>query len=105
MGVTEIELEVHKDVTYDTEDKTETTTPPTGEFYIVECFGEGAFDLNCYVAIHFDGALVWHTKGSSQSNKQYKFTGDGTKKVEVVLSAKDLGSGSALLGGGCKVRY
>lgn len=105
MALTEIELELHKDITNGTEDITQNTIPPTGEFYITDIYGEAAIDLNCYVAIKFDGVLIWHTKGSSSSDKQRKFTGDGVKKVELVLSAVDLTTGSVLLGGGCKVRY
>jgi hypothetical protein len=105
MGIVEVELELHKDITAGNDDKTENTAPPTGEFYVTNVHGEGAFDLNCYVGFSFDGVLFWHTKGSSHTDKQYKFTGNGTKKVELILSAVDLGSGSAVLGGGCIVRY
>ena len=100
----ETTLSLHKDVTYGTEDKTAFVVPATGVFYVTDIEGEGAFDLNCYVSIAFDGVIFWHTKGSSSSKKLFSFTGDGVKKVELILSAVDLPSGSAIIGGACIVR-
>jgi hypothetical protein len=99
MGITRTTLELYKDVTAGTDDKTQFHVPATGEFSIVCIEGEAAFDINCAVAVMFDGAIVWVTKGSSTMDRPKRFTGDGVKKVELVLDANDLPSGSVFLGG------
>ena len=104
-GTTDAELCLHKDIAAGNEDKTKSNVPPTGEFWVTDVSGESSFDLNCYVAIAFDGVIFWHTKGSSKADNAFTFTGDGVKKVELILSAVDLPTGSAILGGRCIVRY
>ena len=93
------ELELFKDVAAATSDATQFYVPPVGEFKI-ECIeAEAAFDMNCAVEVKFDGVIVWMTKGSSRMDRHKSFVGDGVKKVELVLDAVDLPSGSIYLGG------
>jgi len=99
MALVKTELELFKDVTYGTTDVTQYHVPATGDFQIVCIEGEAAFDLNCAVTVKFNGVLVWTTKGSSRMDRPKTFTGDGVKKVELILDATDLTSGSVLLGG------
>jgi len=104
MGLVRTTLELYKYVTYGTEDKTQTHTPVTGPFEIVLCEGEAAFDINVSVIVKFDGDPVWVTKGSSKRTEHIELTGDGTKKVELVLDANDLASGSVYIGGLVKIK-
>ena len=97
------ELELFKDVTYGTTDATQFVIPASGIFKILCIEGEAAFDINCAVEVKFDGNLIWMTKGSSRMDRPKEFTGDGVKKVELVLDATDLPSGSAYLGGYVKI--
>ena len=96
------ELELFKDVTAG---QTEVTdyAPPTGEFLIVFIEAEGAYDLNCAIEVKFDSVLVWSSKGSSKMTRAKSFTGDGVKKVELILDATDLPTGSVFLGGYIKI--
>ena len=99
MALVKTELEIYKDITAGTEDKTESFTPATGDFTIMCIEAQAAFDINCAVEIKFDGVIVWMTKGTSRMERPKTFTGDGVKKVEIVLDALDLPSGSVYLGG------
>ena len=93
-------LELYKDVDSGADDKTQSYAPATGEFNIVIEEAEAAFDLNCAVKVMFNGTdIVYETKGSLGRNLTKTRTGDGVKKVELVLDANDLPSGSVLLGG------
>lgn len=92
-------LELFKDVSSGTEDKTQSHTPATGPFHITLMEGEAAFDMNVAVIIKFDGDPVWLTKGSSRRIEHVELIGDNSKKVELVLDANDLGSGSVYIGG------
>jgi len=103
MSITRTKLELYKDITAGTEDKTQSHTPASGAFRIVLCEGEAAADLNCAVIVKFDGSPVWLTKTSSSRTEPIELTGDATKKVELVLDANDLPSGSVLLGGLVKI--
>ena len=96
-------LELYKDITFNTEDKTQSHTPATGPFSIVLCEGEAAFDPNVAVVVKFDGTPVWLTKGSSKRTEPIVLTGNAVKKVELVLDANDLPSGSVFIGGLVKI--
>ena len=99
MSLVATELELFADIDAGDVDATQTHTPATGIFTIRCMEGEAAFDMNCAVQVKWDGTVIWMTKGSSKNNRHYEFTGDGTKKVELILNATDLGSGSVYLGG------
>lgn len=99
MALVKTKLEIYKDITYGNTDATQNFTPATGVFSIMCIEGEAAFDLNCAVIVKFGGDLVWSTKGSSRMDRPKELTGDGVKKVELILDASDLTSGSVLLGG------
>ena len=99
MGITRTELELYKDITNGTTDATQFFVPAVGEFTITLIEAEAAFDINCKVEVKFDGALVWMTKGSSRMDRAKRFTGDAVKKVELILDAVDLPSGTVTLGG------
>lgn len=103
MSIARTKLELYKDVSAGTEDKTQSHTPSTGPFRIVEIYGEGAFDMNVSVIVMFDGSAVWLTKGSSSRLEPIDLVGDGVKKVELVLDATDLSSGSVYIGGLVKI--
>jgi hypothetical protein len=96
-------LEIYKDVTYNTEDKTQSHTPAVGPFTITMVCGEAAFDTNVAVILKFDGDPIWITKGSSLRTEPIELVGDNTKKVELVLDANDLPSGSVYIGGMAKI--
>ncbi len=99
MALVLTELELYKDVTAGTEDKTQFHVPVSGDFLITKIESQGAFDINCAVEVLFDGQLVWFSKGVSTLDRTKEFVGDGVKKVELVLNALDLPSGSVFLGG------
>jgi len=105
MAKTRIKLELYKDITNGTSDATQNYTPPVGTFFITLIEGEAAFDINCAVEVLFDGSPVWLTKGSSKRTEPIELTGDNSKKVELVLDATDLTSGSVLLGGLVKIEH
>ena len=96
-------LELYKDITSGTEDKSQSHVPDTGAFAITMICGEAAYDTNCAVVVKFDGNPVWLTKGSSKRDEPIELVGDGVKKVELVLDAVDLPSGSVYLGGLVKI--
>jgi len=97
-------LELFKDVTAGTSDSTQNYVPASGAFLIEYIEGEGAFDMNSAVVVKFDSTIVWMTKGSSKRTEPIELTGDGVKKVELVLDATDLPVGSVLLGGLVKIK-
>jgi len=103
MPITRTELELYKDITSGTADATQNFVLAVGEFSIVSIQGEAAFDLNCAITVKYDGALLWSTKGSSGHKDPIVLTGDGVKKVELILDATDLPSGSVLLGGHVRI--
>jgi len=103
MGLVRTTLELYKDVTAGTDDKTKSHVPVTGDFSIVSVTGEAAFDINVAVRVDFDGSPVWVTKGSSKHADVIALVGDGVKKVELVLDANDLPSGSVFIGGHVKI--
>lgn len=103
MSITRTTLEIYKDVPGGTEDKTSSHTPETGPFRIVLACGEAAFDTNVAVIVKFDGSPVWLTKGSSFRTDPIELIGDAVKKVELVLDANDLPSGSVYIGGMVKI--
>ena len=103
MPITRTILELFKDVTAGTEDKTQSHTPAIGPFAITLMVGEAAFDTNVAVLVKFDGNPVWITKGSSRREEPIELVGDNVKKVELVLDANDLPSGSVYIGGMVKI--
>ncbi len=103
MGLVRKTLELFKDIDSGTEDKTESHTPATGPFTITFIEAQAAFDINVAVIVKFDGTPVWLTKGSSIRTKPIELVGDNTKKVELVLDANDLPSGSVYIGGHVKI--
>jgi len=103
LGLVKTTLELYKDITNGNDDKTQSHTPATGKFKIVLCEGEAAFDINVAVRVDFDGSPVWLTKGSSKRTEPIELTGDNSKKVELVLDANDLPSGSVFIGGLVKI--
>jgi len=98
------ELEKYVDMTFGNDDKTQSFTPPVGDFWILRIEGQAAFDANCKVKVLFDNAIIWGTNGSSEMNRAQKYTGDAVKKVELVLDATNMPSGSSLLGGYVRIR-
>lgn len=104
MGLVRTTLQLYKDVEFNTEDKTQSHTPATGPFEIVLCEGEAAFDVNVAVLVKFGGSPVWLTKGSSRRTEHIELIGDNSKKVELVLDANDLPSGSVFIGGLVKIK-
>lgn len=103
MGLVRTTLELYKDITSGTSDSTKFHVPAVGDFTIVSVTGEAAFDLNCAVRVTFGGDTVWFTKGSSKHNDSIELVGDNVKKVELILDAVDLPSGSVFLGGHIKI--
>ena len=103
MGLVRTTLELYKDITSGTSDSSQFHVPVVGNFSIVSVEGEAAFDLNCAVRVVFDGTTVWFTKGSSKHNEPIELVGDNVKKVELILDAVDLPSGSVFLGGHIKI--
>jgi len=103
MAIIKTTLEIYKDVTAGTTDATQNVVPAAGLFRITVMEGEAACDINCAVIVKFDGAPIWLTKGSSKRTEPLELTGDGVKKVELILDATDLPSGSVFLGGLVKV--
>ena len=97
------ELELFKDTAAGTTDATQFVIPASGVFKILCIEGEAAFNVNCAVEVKFDGNIIWMTKGSSRMDRPKEFTGDGVKKVELVLDATDLITGSVYLGGYVKI--
>lgn len=103
MAVTKTTLELYKNITAGSDDKTQSFTPSIGYFYIVLINAEAAFDMNVAVRVDFNGSPVWLTKGSSQYLEHIKLLGDGIKKIELVLDANDLPNGSVFIGGIVKI--
>ena len=96
-------LEIYSDVQSGTENKTQFHVPSSGLFRIMLVEGEAAFDVNVAVIIKFDGVPVWLTKGSSKRTELIELEGDGVKKLEIVLDATDLSSGSVYIGAFVKI--
>ena len=103
MAVIFTELEIYKDMAAGTSDATQFVIPAVGPFIITSIEGQAAFDMNSAVKVLFGGEVIWFTKGSSEMKRHKELIGDGAKKIELVLDALDLVSGSVYLGGYLKM--
>jgi hypothetical protein len=99
MAVIHTQLELYKDMLAGTSDATQFVIPAVGPFKILAIEGQAAFDMNSAVKVAFGGVVVWFTKGSFLVSRHREFIGDGIKKVELILDATDVSSGSVWLGG------
>ena len=96
-----------KEVAASTEDDKSQVIPDGETWEIYEFEGSALFDPNCHVRLVWDYGgggeeLLYFTAGNIKTIINKQFTGDGVKKLSIVLINN---SGSACVLGGCYNAY